>query len=426
MFRIFYADSDATLYEANSLNNYNTGLDEILEVGKQLDTDGETLVKSRFVVKFDMSEIQQALTKYSTDLNSCKFMLQLFTTHAKNLPASYTLDAKLMAQPWTNGTGFENDSSGTTDGISWATPFDSWSFTPHSGSMTVSGSVWVNTLSGSDWISTNQIISSSVSASTIINYTSSVNTGAPSLYISGSGTGGSWLWQSGSGVFNTSSFDSVYFYQLGLNEAESFSYRPTDINMDVTGAIRTWISGSGGEIVENNGFLLKFSEADEADGTKTGIIRFFSRETHTIYVPRLTMYWDNSTFTTGSMSSVDLESYLTYSKTKPTYKDTEITKVRIYARDKYPQKSPTNLFPTQTVKHLPSTTYYAIRDAATDEYIIPFDNIYNKVSCDSTSNFIYIDMNSFMPERYYRIELKITDGFTEEYIDDQIYFKVVR
>lgn len=400
MFRIFYADSDATMYEATSLINSNTGLDEILEVGKQLDTDGETLVKSRFVVKFDMSEITKTLTKYSADLNSCKFMLQLFTTHAKNLPAAYTLDAKLMGQPWTNGTGFENDSTATTNGIAWATPFDSWSFTP-------SGS---DTLSGSAWISSSQAI----------------NTGAPSLYISGSGSGGSWLWQSGSGFFNTSSFDSVYFYQPGLDEDEAFSYRPTDINMDVTGAIKTWISGSGGETVENNGFLLKFSEADEADGTKTGIIRFFSRETHTIYVPRLTMYWDNSTFTTGSLSSVDLESYLTYSKTKPTYKDTEITKVRIYARDKYPQKSPTNLFPTQTVKHLPSTTYYAIRDAATDEYIIPFDNIYNKVSCDSTSNFIYVDMNSFMPERYYRIELKVIDGFTEEYIDDQIYFKVVR
>jgi hypothetical protein len=35
-------------------------------------------------------------------------------------------------------------------------------------------------------------------------------------------------------------------------------------------------------------------------------------------------------------------------------------------------------------------------------------------------------MNSFMPERYYRIELKIEDGVMEEYIDDEIYFKVVR
>ena len=400
MFRIFYADSDSTMYEANSLQTYNTGLDEILEVGKQLDTDGETLVKSRFAVKFDMSEIQDTLTKYSADLNSCKFVLQLFTTNATNLPADYTLDAKLMGQPWTNGTGYSTSTVATTDGISWATPHASWSYSP-------SGS---QTLSGSSWISSSQVI----------------NTGAPSLYVSGSGLGGSWLWQSGSGVFNTSSFDSSYFYQPGLTENESFSYRPTDINMDVTGAIKTWISGSGNVSVDNNGFLIKFSEADEADGTKTGIIKFFSRETHTIYVPRLTMYWDNSTFTTGSLSSVNLESYLTYSKTKPSYKDTEITKIRIYARDKFPQKSPSNLFPLETVKHLPTTTYYAIRDAATDEYIIPFDNIYNKVSCDSTSNFIHVDMNSFMPERYYRIELKIEDGVMEEYIDDEIYSKVVR
>jgi hypothetical protein len=35
-------------------------------------------------------------------------------------------------------------------------------------------------------------------------------------------------------------------------------------------------------------------------------------------------------------------------------------------------------------------------------------------------------MNSFMPERYYRLELKIIDGIVEQYVDDQIYFKVVR
>jgi hypothetical protein len=98
----------------------------------------------------------------------------------------------------------------------------------------------------------------------------------------------------------------------------------------------------------------------------------------------------------------------------------------MYGRDKYPRKSPTNLFPIQTVKHLPTTTYYSISDAATDEVIIPFDDIYTKVSCDSTSNFIYLDMNGLMPERNYRLNLKIVDGFMEQYIDDQIYFKVVR
>jgi hypothetical protein len=138
------------------------------------------------------------------------------------------------------------------------------------------------------------------------------------------------------------------------------------------------------------------------------------------------MYWDNSAFATGSLSPVDLESYTIYTTLKPSYNDTAVEKIRIYARDKYPRKSPTNLFPIETIKYLPSTTYYSVVDAATDETIIPYDDIYTKVSCDSTSNFIYIDMNGFMPERYYRLQLKIVNGFTEQYIKDQIYFKVVR
>jgi hypothetical protein len=138
------------------------------------------------------------------------------------------------------------------------------------------------------------------------------------------------------------------------------------------------------------------------------------------------MYWDNSTFTTGSLTQISTDSYVTYTQVKPSYKDTEVAKIRIYGRDKYPQKSPTNLFPIQTVKYLPQTTYYTVLDAATDETIIPYDDIYTKISCDSTSNFIYLDLNGFMPERYYRLELKVINGIEEQYITDQIYFKVVR
>jgi hypothetical protein len=394
MFRIFYANSDATLYEGTSTNQINTGLDEVLEIGKRLDTSGDTLLKSRSLVKFTLQEILTAVNKYNINLDQCKFVLQLFTTHAKNLPSEYSIDAKVVAQDWINGTGYVSSNPIISNGVTWATPYTSWSLDLKSGSL---------------WISSSQAIQ--------------VNNS--SLHVSGSGAGGSWLWQSGSGVFNISNFNQSFFTQPGLTQQESFSYRPTDINMDVTDAVKLWISGSAGHEIENNGFLLKFSDADESDNTKSGYIRYFSRETHTIYVPRLTMYWNDSVYSTD-LSQPDLDSYIIYTKLKPEYKDTEIVKMRIYARDKYPQKSPTNLFPTQTVKRLPETTYYAVRDAATEEYIIPYDNIYNKVSCDSTSNFIYMDMNGLMPERYYRLEFKIVDGFTEQYIDDEIYFKVVR
>jgi hypothetical protein len=373
MFRIFYAKSDATLYE--SINEYNVGLDEILEVGKRLDTDGETLLKSRAVLKFDMSEISQSLSKYSKTVNDCKFMMQLYTSHAKNLPSDYSIYAKLVGQDWINGTGFESDP--TIDGVSWTYP-----------------------ISASTWYSSSQ----------------NIQIGSSTLYVSGSISGG------GSSMYQSDPSGST----AGLIISESFSYRPTDLNMNVTDSLKIWLSGSGGASIPNYGFLLQFSDTDEADDAVAGYVRFFSRDTHTIYVPKLIMYWDDVSYSSGSLTAINIESYSIYTKIKPAYKDTEIAKIRIYARDKYPQKSPTNLFPIQTVKRLPATTYYTVIDALTNETIIPYDDIYTKVSCDSTSNFFYIDFNGFMPERYYRIELKIKDGIVEEYIADQIYFKVTQ
>lgn len=372
MFRIFYAQKDATLYE--SVPNYNTGIDEILEIGKRLDTDGETLLKSRSVVKFDMAEISASLSKYGKTVNDCKFVLQLFTSHAKNLSSDYTIVAKLVGQDWINGTGFLAGT--TTDGVCWNYP-----------------------ISASSWYSSSQ----------------NVQIGSSTLYVGGLGTGGSYMYQS-----------QPLSSSAGLVTSESFSYRTTDLNMDVTDAVKIWLSGSSGATIPNYGFLLQYSDANESDSSIKGYVRFFSRETHTIYVPRLTMYWDNSTFTTGSLTSIDTESYITYTRVKPTYKDTEVAKIRIFGRDKYPRKSPTNVFPIETVKYLPTTTYYTVIDALTDETIIPYDDIYSKVSCDSTSNFIYLDLNGLMPERYYRLELKIKDGIVEDYITDQIYFKVIR
>ena len=389
MFKIIYPSSDATLYE--SIPNTNTGVDEILEIGKRLFTSGSNLAKSRSVIKFDMSDVTSALNKYSVNINNCKFMLQLYTTNAKNLPSEYTIDANLVGDEWTNGTGFQNVTPKVSNGATWNNP--------------KSGSY--NWTSGSQ----EQRVNDS------------------SLYITGSGTGGSWLYQSGSGVYSgslSSSYGQTFYTQPGLDSNEEFNFRPTDININVTDAIKIWVSGSGGKTIPNNGFILKFSESDEQDSSVAGFIRFFSRETQTIYVPRLTMYFDKSSFETGSLSQINLDSYTVYTNLKEKYNDQEVSKIRINARDKYPQKSPTNLFPLQTVKYLPSNTLYTLKDAATDETIIPYDNIYTKVSCDTTSNFIHMDMSGLMPERYYRLEFKVVDGFIEEHIEDDFFFKVVR
>jgi hypothetical protein len=151
MFRIFYANKDTTLYE--SYPDYNTGLDEILEVGKRLGTDGETLLKSRAIVEFDMTEVSASLSKYSKAVTDCKFVLQLYTSHASNLPAEYSIFAKMLGQDWVNGTG-------------------------HLSSLTIDGANWSGSMSGSSWISGSQ----------------RQQIGTSRLYISGSGSGGNYLY----------------------------------------------------------------------------------------------------------------------------------------------------------------------------------------------------------------------------------------
>ena len=387
MFKIFYTDKDATLYQG--LPDTNTGIDEILEIGKRYGPDGATLYESRAMVKFNTTEIQNALTKYSVDVNDCKFMLQLYTTDAKNLPNEYTITANIVAQDWINGTGFLNSEYNIDNGTTWNRP-----------------------ASGSTWISSSQMQQYKNTA----------------FYISGStGGGGSWIYELSGSFFNNAYFNQAFLSNIGSTTYDTTAWHEsTDINLDVTNAVYYWISGSGGTTIDNNGLILRYSDDDVVDNNVAGIIRYFSKDTHTIYVPKLIMYWDNSTFTTGSLTSIDTDSYIVYADVKPQYKDIEVAKIRIYARDKYPRKSPTNLAPYQSVKHLPVTAYYTVIDAATDEVIIPYDDIYNKISCDSTSNFIYIDMTGFMPERYYRLEFKIIDGIPEQYVTDSVYFKVIR
>jgi len=386
MFKIIYPSNDSTLYEAKP--TYNTGIDEILEVGKHLTvavTSSYSL--SRSLIKFDMSDVSAALTKYDKTVNDCKFMLQLYTTHAKNLPSSFTIDANVVGQDWTNGTGFLNIDTAIIDGCSWNQP--------KSGSYS--------------WISSSQDTNMPVGST---------------LYISGSGKGGSWLYESGSA--NQSGSVTLYSQSFDDSNLNDTSVRPTDINIDVTNAVKLWVSGSGGYTVPNYGFILKYSDDNESDAAIGGYVRFFSRDTHTIYVPRLLMYFDKSSFSTGSLDPIDSNSFAVYTKLKKSYKDEEVTKIRLYGRDKYPQKSPTNTFPMQTIKYIPSSSLYSVLDAATDEVIVPYDSTYTKVSCDSTSNFIYLDMSGLMPERYYKLEFKIVDGFLEEYIDDKLFFKVTR
>jgi hypothetical protein len=80
--------------------------------------------------------------------------------------------------------------------------------------------------------------------------------------------------------------------------SQSFAYKTADVQMDVTSIVNQWLSAS----IPNNGFIL-FS-SDELNATGSGFtLKFFSRDTNTIYSPYLDVAWNDAVYTTGSIAT---------------------------------------------------------------------------------------------------------------------------
>jgi hypothetical protein len=216
------------------------------------------------------------------------------------------------------------------------------------------------------------------------------------------GTGGTW-WNGWSGT-------------------QSYSYQTADINMDVKSILKAWMSGS----VPNDGFLLRYSDVVENNTEDYGILKFFSKETHTIYQPKISIGWDDQTFVTASLSPLTAEDIkVSISNLKKEYKLGSTPKLRILARELYPLKTFTNTFAYNSVKYLPQTTYYQIKDFSSDDVIVAFSD-YSKVSCDSNGNYINLNLSNWEANRTYKIEFKIEQNGGVQYFDNSITFDIVK
>ena len=69
-----FADKDATLYEASA--SMNTGLDEILEIRKDVSDTGAVVDVSRILLKFDLTYISESVQ--SGLITNPKYYLNLF------------------------------------------------------------------------------------------------------------------------------------------------------------------------------------------------------------------------------------------------------------------------------------------------------------------------------------------------------------
>lgn len=342
----------------------NTGIDNLLEVSKQV--EGTSSYNSRILVKFDLAELT---SKFSNSIltQTASFYLKLTAANPSELPIDYTLYAYPTSQSWNMGTGRFSTQTTSSNGVSWEFRLNS----------TNTGSAW-----------------STASFAT--------------------GTTGSWSATPGGGAWYTSSAHS-----------QSFSYETADITMNVTNAVRTWIQST----IPNEGFILKKSVSDEGDlATTFSALRFFSKESNTIYAPRLEMRYDDSVYQTShSIVNYSDEVVVNLTNLQESYLDTAQTRINISARPKYPIRTHATSSNYLDLYQLSSSSFYSIRDAHTNNIVIPFDEANTKISADSQGSYFTLNLNSLACERYYRVLIMTKVSSTEQYIYDKNWiFKVVQ
>ena len=372
-----FAEKDTTLYEKSG--SLNSGLDEILEVRKDVSPSGEVITVSRIMIKFDLDPISK-LKNQNVIKDNAQYFLNLFDARPTALATSQSLYAYPVSQSWTMGDGRSYDDPVTTEGCSWNFRHGE-----------TDGKLWSEeTASGGSWFTNN---------------------------------------------------DGAY------EMSHSFGVKSSDMRMDVTGVVNAWLDGT----IPNEGFIVKRSGSfydptttsgsfgnndsgsDEGNSTRFGNFSFFSSDTHTKYPPTLEAVWDDSKWTTGSLSPLtkgNIEDMVIYMKgLRPEYKEKSIAKFRVVGRERFPEKTYSTTSDNLSVKYLPSgSSFYSILDAETDDVVVPFGSG-SKLSCDSDGNYFLLRMDGYQPERYYKIEYRIqsgstTDEETDQYFDEGFTFKV--
>jgi hypothetical protein len=210
----------------------------------------------------------------------------------------------------------------------------------------------------------------------------------------------------------------VWYYTSTYSASQSYNYQTADLQMNVKSMFKAWISGS----IKNDGIVVKHIVDFENDVNDYGILKFFSKETNTIYQPKIRIGWDDQIFQTGSLTQLTSDDIKVGIKNlKSSYKVNTNQKIRIIGRELYPLKTFVNSFAYNDTMYLPTSSYYQIRDYISNDVIVPFGE-YSKISCDSDGNFIKLNFSNWEANRTYKIEFKVVLNGNEQYFDEKICF----
>ena len=377
-----FPEKDTTLYSAYS--ELNTGVDAILEISNTVPTVSPSPRVARSLVQFNQLEIENIINTKIVDSNWSS-NLKLYIAEAQGINLDTTIEAYPISENWGNGTGEYGDKPQTVNGASWK-------YVEYSGS-----NIW--------------------------------KTGGYTPYVTGSypgsisdglllGTGGNWY--SGSSYINGEIYSTQSF---GLRSKK-------DLNLDVTNILKAWYSGSTYSPInkiDNNGFILKLSNNTEFNSNNSvqPILKYYSGDTNTIYPPTLELKWEDFSYSTtlDEISTPDL--FIGLDSNPGVFREESINKFRLNVRPEFPVRT----FQTTSVYTnnfaLPASSYYAIKDLDTNEFVVDFDDTFTKISCDNQGNYFTVYMNGLEPERYYKILIKTTINGNIIIKDEDYYFKVI-
>ncbi len=370
-----FPQKDTTIYSNPDRDLLNTGNDEILELVKERGDNNNIFYPSRILIQFSDSDLQTAINKN----NNFTANLQLFSTEHKNLASTQNIEIYPIVKSWNEGTGRYSNIPTSSNGSSWK--------------------YRDNITTKTTWLTSNFSEGSTGSIS------------SPLI------TAGGGEWYTGSGFKISQNFTSN---------------TPLDINADVTSIVQKYsaslLAAQAYPIgIPNRGFIIKYSDDIETDiSSSNGDLNYFSVDTHTIFPPKLTFKWDDSIHNMQSIAKTSGELNVSLYRNKEKYNTNEEAIFRLNVRDKYPHRTFVTSSNYLNPGYFTTSSYYSIRDAHTEEIVIPFDNNCTKLSADNEGMYFKIFMNGLQPERYYRLLFKHINNDGTEIFDNNYHFKVVR
>ncbi len=218
-------------------------------------------------------------------------------------------------------------------------------------------------------------------------------------------------------------------YYTNISASQNFEYESSDIKMDITNIVMEWISGS----IENNGIIVQ--QLDETSSMEMGSIKFFSKNTNTIYSPYLDVSWDDATYTTGSssvLSDISNQKTIYINNMSPEYSQDSIIKLDVKSRDRFPKRT-FQKWPNQNVPFndylstyiLPENSFFSLKDYNTNESIIEYDD-HTKISANESGSYFYLNLNGLPQERFYKVTIKVTENDNVNIYDIPTPFKIRR